>query len=489
MVVKHANMVKCETLIGVLIVAVCTLLTSDSARAQPDSPTIELIDCPVSLSVPRAARISCGRLQVPEDRSEPSGRWIDVFVAVVAAEVDGALPPLLYLAGGPGDAASSEIADWLEAGLHQSQDIIFVDQRGSGRSVPTLNCPEFDMPVTDRLVVCRDRLLADGISLVAYDLDSITSDIVDLIMAVDLQSLNIYGFSFGARLALRVTERLPERVNALVLDSASYPSDESVIELALANAERALQRVFADCSSDPACAHAYPRLQALFEQVVADMNRAPVVLDWFPPAAELQLDGGDLLRLLRAMLAESTRLPFIPAFVSAVAEGDREALARMGALRIEDDSLAVDDHSEGLYMSLVCAEVAAAAAVERILSTAESMPSTYVPLARSALELLEDCVMWNGGFASKERSLPASISVPTLSLHGRYDPVAGLYGSALQSTPGWRYVDPQLGHGVLLDSDCAQHITLAFLSDPSTEPLHDCLLDLQPLEFYIGEDH
>ena len=481
-------MVKRKSSIGIVVLIVCMSLAFHNARAQPQSPAFKSIDCPVSFSMSRAARISCGFLHVPEVRSEPSGRWIDVFVAVVAAEKGGALPPLLVLAGGPGDAASGEVAAWLEAGLHQSQDIIFVDQRGSGRSLPSLNCPEFDEPLTHRLDACRARLLADGINLAAYNPDAITSDIVDLIMAMNLQALNIYGVSYGARLARAAAERLPGRVKALVLDSA-YPSEESAIQQMLANTERAMQRVFADCSSDPACAKAYPRLPALFEQALAALNRAPILLDGFFPAADLQLDGGGFLQLLRAMLADSARLPYIPSFVSAVAEGDRAALARMGAIRFDDEPSTFDDHSEGLYMSLICAEIAAAASVEKILAAAEASPAPYAPLARSALELLKDCVIWSGESASAQSTLPASVGAPMLSLHGRYDPVAGIDDSAPQSAPGWRYVDPQLGHGILLDSQCAQHMTVAFLTHPSTEPWHDCLHNQQPLDFTIGGDH
>ncbi len=482
----------CKAVFGFMVVAICVVLVLGTVHAQPDSPIIEWIDCPatfISFSRTHSAKISCGQLRVPEDRTTPAGSLVRLFVAVIAALENRPLPPLLYLAGGPGDAASSEIASWLAAGLHQPQDIIFVDLRGSGRSEPSLNCPKYDERFdSDRLIMCRDRLLSEGINLAAYSSDAITSDIVDLITAMQLRSVNIYGYSYGTRLAWRVAEQLPERIKVLVLDGAYLPG-ESAIEAVAPNTQRSLQRVFADCDADPLCNSAYPRLQAEFEQAVADLNAAPIEIDGFLPSAVLRLDGTGFLRLLREMLADSKRLPYIPAFITAVAEGDHTMFARLDELRYEEDIGDGDAHSEGLYMSALCAEEMAATSLQKIRTAADSLSSIYAPLARSALELLDDCAVWNGKLVADDLTLDSYLNVPTLFLSGRYDPIAPVHGLSAHSTQGWSYEDPQLGHGVLLSSKCAQNVMLAFLSDPAIEPRHDCLLDQEPLEFYLRQDN
>ena len=69
----------------------------------------------------------CGTLQVPEDRSKPGGRHIDLRVAVVPAVAATPEPdPLFVVAGGPGEATTQFFA-WLPAvfqGVHATRDIV-----------------------------------------------------------------------------------------------------------------------------------------------------------------------------------------------------------------------------------------------------------------------------------------------------------------------------------------------------------------------------
>src|SRR5690349_8741549 len=81
----------------------------------------------------------CGTLTVPENRADPTGRKIGLFVAMFPALVPQAkLAPVFFIAGGPGGVTTS---DWAEApmiftGLNEHHDIVLVDQRGTGRSHP-----------------------------------------------------------------------------------------------------------------------------------------------------------------------------------------------------------------------------------------------------------------------------------------------------------------------------------------------------------------
>ena len=479
-----------RTLTRVMVIAMFAVFLAGIVRGRQDEPVLTWTHCPEMFDVfykRYEVEISCFRLSVHEDRSEPSGNLVDLFVAVVGAPDDGELPPLLYVAGGPGDAASSEIAAWLTAGLNQQQTVIFVDQRGSGLSEPSLDCPELNRSSEDaRRSQCHDRLLSLGIDLAAYNLESLAQDVADLINALQLDNISLYAVSYGSRIALQVAGLVPERIQALVLDSPYLPGD-GALESAAANLAGALSRLFNDCGADPDCASAYPRLASQFEIAVAKLTETPITIEGLRPNVDLLLDGASFLGLLRDMLADSSWLPYIPALIYSIVEGDDATLSKLRILHDESQGDG-DGHSEGLYMSVFCASETTATTAVRVGSAAEYLPATFAPVVRSSLDLLADCANWIRDRSSRERGTETFPGTPTLWLRGRYDPVTPQNSSFAGVSPGWRYTDPRAGHGVLLQSECARLIMLAFLAAPSAEPRHGCQSEPQPLEFYTWQD-
>lgn len=139
-------------------------------------PALKLEDCRLDgVSVP--AR--CGTLTVFEDRAADAGRMIDLKVVVIPAIANNAEPdPLFFLAGGPGQAAT-ELAEPvlpLFAGVRRTRDLVFVDQRDTGRS-GEMTCTFFESDTAaqelsgslqldtfplDRLRECLDEIERDA---------------------------------------------------------------------------------------------------------------------------------------------------------------------------------------------------------------------------------------------------------------------------------------------------------------------------------------
>ena len=108
-----------------------------------ETPGITLTKCVLNMpKIDLQVDARCGSLLVPEDRSHPESRQIELNIAVVEAVKRRAEPdPLFILAGGPGQSAVESFPALYSAfyKAHQSRDIVLVDQRGTGKSNP-LRC-------------------------------------------------------------------------------------------------------------------------------------------------------------------------------------------------------------------------------------------------------------------------------------------------------------------------------------------------------------
>src|SRR5437868_4885423 len=76
------------------------VLLASGCFSQTEARRIALAEC----RLPKVAQaVQCGTLQVPENRDQPKGRKLSIFVAVLPANTLTPKPdPLVLLAGGPG---------------------------------------------------------------------------------------------------------------------------------------------------------------------------------------------------------------------------------------------------------------------------------------------------------------------------------------------------------------------------------------------------
>src|SRR6187551_488261 len=110
-----------------------TLAATTSFGALP-AERATLADC----EIPGVAgKARCGSFEVPENPDRPDGRKIPIAVVVLPATGGKALPdPIVPLNGGPGEDAISTVADYADLfqALRSDRDLLFVDQRGTGKS-------------------------------------------------------------------------------------------------------------------------------------------------------------------------------------------------------------------------------------------------------------------------------------------------------------------------------------------------------------------
>jgi pimeloyl-ACP methyl ester carboxylesterase len=234
-----------------------------------------------------------GRLRVPENRAKPGGRMIELaFIRFRStAEVPG--PPIVWLAGGPGDYGSDDIeGPYLELvrAFQKVADVIALDQRGTGLSRPNLACdgPEIDLPLAQPLDreallaasrgvsrACAERWKKEGVDLSAYNTDESADDIEDLRAALGAPKISLYGASYGTHLAFNVLRRHGDRIERVVLSGVEGPDQTWKLPSEL---EAHFARLAAEYRADSLYGDSIPDLVALMKRVMDRFDRAPVTI-------------------------------------------------------------------------------------------------------------------------------------------------------------------------------------------------------------------
>src|SRR6185503_15624183 len=83
------------------------------------------------------------------------------------------------------------------------------------------------------------------------------ADVNDLRLALGYDQWNLYGVSYGTRLALTVVRDYPQSVRSVILDSV-YPLQVNLYTDLPENFDRALKVLFETCAADADCSSTYP---------------------------------------------------------------------------------------------------------------------------------------------------------------------------------------------------------------------------------------
>jgi pimeloyl-ACP methyl ester carboxylesterase len=144
------------------MVSVCPLaLLLTSAFAQPSPIMWEKF----KFNAPQVGVVDAERgwVQVPERHAEPAGKKIRLYVVKLPATTSKPGPPIVWLAGGPGNSGSRTPASaWYPAfeALRKYGDVIAFDQRGTGSSEPSLTVPMRFDPLETSPSIPRRRSVA-----------------------------------------------------------------------------------------------------------------------------------------------------------------------------------------------------------------------------------------------------------------------------------------------------------------------------------------
>jgi pimeloyl-ACP methyl ester carboxylesterase len=472
------------------------LLSPDRLAAQPPAaPALKLDPCRISdmrglVSV--AAR--CGKFPVPEDPEDPDGKRIELAVAVVPAIATRAKPdPLFLLAGGPGQGAIEGFVAHLGAfdGIHRERDLVMVDQRGTGGS-NRLDCdiPD-DALESDEISPAEIRKLGKeclaklpgrpefyATSIAVRDLDAVRA-------ALGYESINLFGGSYGTRVAQHYARRYPERTRTITIDSIVPPA-LPLMPLIAIEAQRALERVFARCAADRECSEHFPALAEQFAHVDTRLQQGPVAVA-LPDPVTGEINNIDVTRnhlvMMTRMLSYSARTASLLPLVihEAATRGNYGPLAAQALMVGEDLERMI---AMGMHNSVVCSEDAPrfAGAVERA-----ALEKTYIgPVMVDGMSAL--CEVWPRGAVDSDFHEPLHSKVPALLLSGEFDPATPPnYGATAAAgfDQHLHLVIPGQGHGQT-DLPCVQRLLRQFIESGAVAGLDaSCVGDIKPAPFFL----
>ena len=453
--------------------------------------------------MPASVPAECASIEVPftyglapektrtSDQAQP--QTITLSVAKIPARGNQvSADPVTLLAGGPGQSAT-EAWPQIQSAFYPilaNRDVYLIDQRGTGNSA-RMNCPslptdiELDRDlnaVQQAATRCyEDQSLATQwftTSVAVRDLDTVRE-------ALGIKQWNLYGVSYGTRVALHYLRRYPQHTRSLIIDAVVAPQKPIGPEIPL-HAQRSLDSLFERCANDTTCAQAFPDLasktDALFTSLKSDPRNVQFENISIGALDSITFTDQHLAATVRLLSYSSYGTSILPSMLyDAAANNNLAPFARQARMHISqlDGSMA-----SGMHSAVICTEDAP---FIESMADRSALQNTYLG------DFLVDamaatCEPWPIGVIDDDFHTPVSSDVPVLALSGAVDPITPPeYAElAIQSLSNARHiVNPHQGH-TQAPLGCMPSIMSRFIDTADSLNLAtECLKRLSPPALFI----
>lgn len=478
-----------------LLTAGVPLAFAHPLSAQTPARSLESADCPFAGEAwATGVNAECRWLVVPESRASNNGPTVRLFVVVLRADSPAALPPVVMLHGGPGQSALIPMVRGAATVAARNRDRVFYDQRGAGLSEPD-PCPAYaqrtqeltrgqaayESRTADRSALvqvaheCVSGMRARGLDPAAWNTGANAADLADLRRALEYEQWDIYGASYGARLALEAMRSDPRGIRSVVLENPFPPGAEPQSALATQNA---LRRVFAACARTPACNSIFPSLDQTFDAVYDTLRRSPLLLSRSDGTTnQSTLDGDDFVLAVRRLLRTRDGIASLPLLLSELHRGDRQRAAQELVQLQQGAGLA----TRAVFWLVQCYDEYG----QDYLADLEDVRARASRPFRNLRDNLQECPIWQSRFAPPESREAVASDIPVLILTGEFDartPVE--FGREIAAAMPHAHVFefPGETHGGR-PAACRASVLEQFLADPQRRPDGSCITRMSPFEF------
>jgi len=350
----------------ILFIGVIDFLQSAHAQ-QRYTPVLEPCECAVKVDSNYKTR--CGYLIVPENRTKNNGKSIKLpFIIVKSNNLQKHNDPVLFTAGGPGGSSLGWVRGVPKRSIITDRDCIAFEQRGTHYAIPNLWAPALTEAIQEsyRKNLNKDSMMIEGvkrykkslearnIDLSGYNTDETVADIHDLLMALQIDSVNLFGGSYSGGLMMAVLQKDPVRIRTLILDSP-LPTFIPIDEDEPANFNEALTILFRHCATDSANREVYgnlkQRFQTYFTAIKDKVFYMPYVEKGKTDTLRIQYNRNELLTVIVNAISNGSRIKDAPYIINELINGRHEVYIK----EILDDVFN-GAAPTGMRMSVYCAD-------------------------------------------------------------------------------------------------------------------------------------
>jgi len=458
------------------------------AEAPAGDADLALDDCRISAGAGfPGLKAQCGILVRPLDPARPDAGVIELRVAVVPALTLEPLPdPLVPIAGGPGQSSIEFYAAYAHAfeQIRRNRDIVLLDQRGTGSSA-ALDC-RMDEDVL-KAQYSREEIIEDAqkcLDALPYDPRFFTTSVAvtDLEAAreaLGYPKLNIYGVSYGTRVAQHFARRYPAATRTVILDGVVPPQLALGPDIAT-EAQRALDAIFNRCARSADCNARFPDVAEGFARVRGALAEHPVTVEIPDPVTwkveSIPFGHEQLAGALRILSYHPNTVALMPLLVHEAAGGNYRPLASQFLLAARS---MLDALSIGMHNAVMCTEDAPF--FGQVDYDRAALEATYMGAVQlDGIEAI--CSVWPRGVLDDDLRNPLASDLPVLLLSGDADPItpprfAKMAAVGLSNSRSLTGVDQ--GHGQA-GRTCIPEIMAQFVESASIANLDEnCLEERQ----------
>lgn len=407
--------------------------------------------------------VQCGQLARPLDPAHPEGKKIAIHYVVLPSKDRNKLNDAVFLlAGGPGQSAINvaSFGDAILGKLNRRRDLVFVDQRGTGKSA-SLSCTNLEMSekILDKAsaiketLACKDQLqkLPHG-DLRFYSTAIAVQDVEAVRLAQNYGAINLVGASYGTRVGLEFLRQFPQSVRRLIIDGVVPPE----LNLLGSDAKNSLDGIFADCKANARCHQAYPDLEADWKTLMQSGTRqASFIHPRLGKEISIPISNEDIVSMVFKGLYAPTVTSVLPHAITQAKQGKLAPLVNLSGSFAQRNPMAMN---MGMHFTVWCTE-----AYARPRDAVKQ--DEFTSLMGDMYDKI--CSAWPRGAVPAEFFTIPKSPAPVLLLSGGIDPVTPTrngeqVAQALGSKA--RHISiANAGHGVLAQG-CVREVVTQFIS-------------------------
>lgn len=466
----------------------------------------------------------CGFLSVPENYQQPAGRRIQVpFLVILPAILSDTTVPLFIAGGGgPGSAILEPAAYGLQdhfwtynaMSIDDGRALVVVENRGVGLSRPALRCSEYaaintglwqqkdwsirSLQMLDADTRCAKRLRGQGIDLSQYNAVTAARDLEQLRILLNASSdisaeqVNIYGISYGTRVAMQYESLYPQHTRSMILDSIVSPFAVPLYS-DLKFTQQAFDQLFELCRRDRHCAGRYGMdLEARFYALLKELDTSEKMITVVEPVTlkpvSIPLTAQAVVSAMHGALYSHDDIARLPSVIFRMASGIDHAIADLirGAMVGWSADSSMYDAANTSY---ACYDDNYAQ-LPRV-DTSRYRLSQYWGISDSIDYMIGVCKAYGIAAEGGPPSRNVQISSPLLLLSGQLDPVtpalnADIIANVAESS--WSLSWKNIAHDVISHSGCARLLASWFIYEFQNDPLQqigDCAYPETGLYFLL----